>query len=380
MAKKKKQVKAKEPITIRFKELSNGNKSIYLDCYLNGKRSYEFLKMYLIPENNEAAKVQNKNTMQAANAIKSERIIELTNGQAGITNSPSLSKTLLTEWLLIYQQSLIRDGKSYGGGIYNTVKMLDEYKKGVRLKDVDKAFCIGFIDYTRNKHRTKAGKPLSGVTVANYARAISCALNKAVRDGILMQNPMRSLSASERPQIPPSSREFLTIEEVKTLSRTECERPVIKQAFLFACFCGLRISDIISLTWEKIRTDKGRLVCNIVMQKTKEQLYLPLNKEAVKWLPTKGEAKPTDRVFDLPKATSIDKYLHIWVAKAGITKHVTFHVSRHTFATMMISLGADLYTVSKLLGHTNIKVTEVYAKLVNEKKFEAVDLTDGVFE
>ena len=115
------------------------------------------------------------------------------------------------------------------------------------------------------------------------------------------------------------------------------------------------------------------------MKKTKEQLYLPLSKEALKWMPERGGAKDQDKVFALPSDSCVYKYLQQWVKKAGITKHVSFHVSRHTFATMMISLGSDLYTVSKLLGHTNIKITEVYAKLVNKKKFEAVDLVNDVF-
>ena len=59
---------------------------------------------------------------------------------------------------------------------------------------------------------------------------------------------------------------------------------------------------------------------------------------------------------------------------------VLFHTSRHTFATMMLTLGADLYTVSKLLGHTSVKMTQVYAKIVNKKKDDAVNLTNGLFD
>ena len=84
MARPKKQTRAKEPVRIRFKELSNGNKSIYLDIYRDGKRSYEFLKLYLVPEKSQVAKVQNEQVMAAANAIKSQRIIELSNNTAGI--------------------------------------------------------------------------------------------------------------------------------------------------------------------------------------------------------------------------------------------------------------------------------------------------------
>lgn len=376
---KKKPIKAKEPIRIRFKAIANGNKSIYLDCYHNGKRSYEFLKLYLIPETTEAAKVQNANTMQAANAIKAQRMIELANNQAGIKANTQLSKMLLVDWMQVYQKSLIRDGKTYGATINNTIKMINEYQKGILLKDVDKVFCIGIIDYMRNKYRMSNGKPLSAVTIANNTRALSCALNKAVRDGVINQNPLHTLSASEKPQIPQSKREFLSIEEVKALISTDCDLPIVKQAFLFSCFCGLRVSDVEALTWGMISKDNGNYVCNIVMKKTKEQLYLPLSKEALKWLPNRGEAKDQDNVFPLPSDSCVYKYLQQWVKAAGITKHVSFHVSRHTFATMMISLGSDLYTVSKLLGHTNIKVTEVYAKLVNAKKFEAVNLVNDVF-
>ncbi len=380
MARRKKQTKAKEPIRMRFKAIANGNKSIYLDCYQSGKRTYEFLKLYLIPETDEAAKVQNQNTMQAANAIKAQRMIELANGQAGIKANPQLAKMKLTDWMQVYQKSLIRDGKTFGSAIDNTIRMLDEYCESVMLKDVDKTFCIGFIDYIRNKYKTSTGKPLSAVYVANLTRALSCALNKAVRDGLMTQNPLHTLSSTEKPQIPPSKREFLTVEEVKALIATECEMPMIKQAFLFACFCGLRISDVEALTWDKITSDNGRLVCNIMMKKTKEQLYLPLSKEAAMWMPQRGNAQPADKVFSLPSESCVYKYLKLWVEAAGITKPISFHCSRHTFATMMLTLGADLYTVSKLLGHTDIKVTEVYAKLVNEKKFEAVSLTDGIFE
>ena len=101
---KKKPIKAKEPIRIRFKAIANGNKSIYLDCYHNGKRSYEFLKLYLIPETTEAAKVQNANIMQVANAIKAQRMIELANNQAGIKANTQLSKMLLVDWMQVYQK------------------------------------------------------------------------------------------------------------------------------------------------------------------------------------------------------------------------------------------------------------------------------------
>ena len=77
----------KEPVRVRYKTLSDGSQSVYLDIYRDGKRQYEFLKLYLIPETNAAAKAQNKATLAAVNTIKSQRIIELTNGVAGLKNT-----------------------------------------------------------------------------------------------------------------------------------------------------------------------------------------------------------------------------------------------------------------------------------------------------
>ena len=110
------------------------------------------------------------------------------------------------------------------------------------------------------------------------------------------------------------------------------------------------------------------------MQKTKEPLYLPISDQAMKWLPQKGEAIDSDLIFPLTHEGTINKILQQWAKAAGVTKHISFHVSRHTHATMMLTLGADLYTVSKLLGHKNIATTQIYAKIVDKKKEEAISL------
>lgn len=115
------------------------------------------------------------------------------------------------------------------------------------------------------------------------------------------------------------------------------------------------------------------------MKKTQKTLYLPLSGEALKWMPERGEAKDTDKVFYLPYPTYINVVLKTWAQNSGINKTITFHTARHTFATMMLTLGADLYTTSKLLGHTQVKTTQIYAKIVDKKKDEAVNLVNDVF-
>lgn len=376
MAKKKQTKKAKEPIRIRFKQLANGNQSIYLDCYREGKRSYEFLKLYLVPEIDETTKQQNQNTLQAATAIKSQRLIDMANDEAGITKASQRSKMLLIDWMRYYSGQKLKNGQSdaFSKQIDKAIRHLILYKGDkVTMKDVDKAYCLGFIDYLN-------GLQMANVTTAGYFRCLNCALNLAVKDEILPYNPITKISSDQRIKIPESTREYLTVDEVKTLIGTDCINEATKRAYLFSCFCGLRYSDIKALTWGDVLLDGEQYRVKIVMVKTQKTLYLPLSKEALRWMPKRGGAKDTDKVFTLPSQCYLNVVLRTWAANSGLTKHVTFHTARHTFATLELTAGAELYTVSKLLGHTQVKTTQIYAKIIDKKKDEAVNRLSSLFE
>ncbi len=362
-----------------MKPLSNGSKSLYLDIYRNGKRSYEYLKMYIIPEVDNNARKQNIATMTAANAIKSKRIIEMTNGEAGIKTPGDKPKMLLSEWMQQYMDNQESRGKKGLHQVKVAMQILKDYAgEHVTMEDVDKTFCKGYIDYLLTEYQPQ-GKPISRFTAQNYYRVLNCALNAAVRADIIKVNPSNKLDNSEKIRRPESKREYMTIEEIRALMTTPMEYPAVKNAYLFSCFCGLRISDIIGLKWKNVYIDNGQYRLEVVMQKTKEPIYLPLSQEALRWMPERGEKTAEDHVFDLPTPTYINVILKPWAKAAGIDKHFTFHTARHTFATMMLTLGADLYTTSKLLGHADVKMTQVYAKIVNRKKDEAVNLVNGLF-
>ena len=222
------------------------------------------------------------------------------------------------------------------------------------------------------------GKLIAASTRNTYYQILNGALNAAVRAKRMLRNPFNEMDKSEKPKMPESVRSYMTIEEVRALIATPIQNEEVKRAYLFSCFCGLRISDIVGLKWQDIFLDNGQYRLSVAMQKTKEPIYLPLSNEALKWIPEQGNKTGNDFVFHLP--VHINVYLKPWAVKAGITKHFTFHTARHTFATMMLTLGADLYTVSKLLGHTSVKMTQVYAKIVNKKKDDAVNLTNGLFD
>ena len=380
MPRVRKPAKVKEPIRLRMKELSNGSKSLYLDIYRNGKRSYEYLKMYIIPEVDDNARRQNKATMIAANAIKSKRIIELTNGEAGIKRADDKEAMFLLDWMNTYMENQQKRGKKDGHQIKVAIQILKDYAgERVTMEQIDKEFCQGYIDYLLTEYRP-AGKPVSRFTAQNYYRVLNGALNAAVRADVIKVNPFTKIGNSDKIRRPESKREYMTIEELRTLIATPMKNEAVKQAYLFSCFCGLRISDIIGLKWGNVYVDNGQYRLEVVMQKTKEPIYLPLSPEALRWMPERGDKTSEDSVFDLPSTTHINILLKPWAKAAGIDKKFSFHTARHTFATMMLTLGADLYTTSKLLGHTDVKMTQVYAKIVNRKKDEAVNLVNGLFD
>lgn len=385
MARAKKINRESSFVTLRTKPVSKGRQSYYLDIYKDGQRKYEFLKLYLVPATNEAAKIQNANTEQAAKAIRNQRELEIIQGKGGLA-PVSNSKLLLLDWMEEYRKIKLATGQSNERAlsVEKVIAHLKAYAgEKTKLSAVDSDFCKGFVAYlgnaTSGKHKQNP-KPLASSTANAYFQLFTSALNEAVRQKKIATNPVLYLSREDKKPIKAekSNRTFLTIEEVKQLAATDFKNESIKQAFLFACFTGLRISDIRNLTWGNIVERNGSFFVTITMQKTREPLTIKLNKQAAKWLPQKNATK---EVFDLPVYNAIinDK-LKRWAKKAGIEKSLCFHMSRHTFATMELTLGADLYVVSKLLGHNDVSVTQIYADIINKKREEAVDLMDSAFE
>ena len=379
----------KEPVKIRFRELKNGNTSIYLDIYVNGVREYEFLNIYLRPEKERADRLWNKEQLRLANAVKAERIVSIQNGEFGFKDIKRARKLNFITYLESMAETYEANGQTACGVLTRSaIRRLVDYKgKVVPFSTVTKEYLIGFIDYLNNerydfdkKDNKKEGKPrrLSGVYKEALFARVMVALNKAEREGIILKNPGKSIDASLKPRAEEKSRAYLTLEEVKKISETEY-RPKndVKPAFMFACFTGLRYSDIYKLTWGEMSIGPdGKLRLDTKMKKTGKDLYLPLSDNAIAWLPDRENAPDNARVFyRLPdQVGNADARLHTLIRNAGIKKPVSFHVARHTFATLTLTYGADLYTVSKLLGHANMRTTQIYAKIVDENKRKAVNL------
>lgn len=377
---RKKNIKLKEPVRIRFKELANGSKSIYLDIYNNGQRSYKFLKLYLLPEINANIREQNRTTMAAAEKIKSQYIIELTENKAGLRHTSKRAKMLFSEWIDTYIKKR-SDAGMRGMRVYETIKRIIRlYRPKALLGDIDKEFCLGLIRFLSSEYKTSKDKPLSLRTQSNYMCYFSTVLNAAVREEVIPENPVMKISENDKVKVPDSMREFLTIEELRLLIATECRNELVKRAYLFACYCGLRFSDVIRLCWGDIVQDGDRWRVGIRMKKTGSIHYFTLSHQAREWLPERNDDKMESQPFaGLPAENNVNRHLRKWTAQAGIKKHITFHTSRHTFATLLLTLDVDLYTTSKMLGHRNVKTTQIYAKIIDKKKEAAVDRIDEIF-
>jgi len=156
------------------------------------------------------------------------------------------------------------------------------------------------------------------------------------------------------------------------LAETPCDRPILKSAALFSALTGIRHCDIQKLKWKEIQVVGEQIRLNFTQQKTKGVEYMPISEQAYQLCGEPG--KPEQLIFeDLPDPSWISGPLKRWIKSAGITRNITFHCFRHTYATLQLAGGTDIYTVSKMLGHTNVRTTQIYAKVVDEKKQKATN-------
>lgn len=208
---------------------------------------------------------------------------------------------------------------------------------------------------------------ISKNTAATYFSIFKAALKQAFVDGYLTVDLSAKIKGIQEQE---SRREYLTVEELNTLAGTPCERDDLKRAALFSALTGLRHCDIQKMRWKEIQIDGDNARLNFTQQKTKGVEYMPISAQALQLCGEQGQAEQL--IFeDLPDPAWISKPLKRWIEAAGISKRITFHCFRHTYATLQLSSGTDIYTVSKMLGHTNVKTTQIYAKVVDEKKEKA---------
>lgn len=372
-----KSIKSKEAVKLRERDIRSGGKTLYLDIYINGKREYEYLRLYLKPEKNKADKEANKKTLQLANAIKAQRLVEIQSGRFNF-RQPTSSVLFFDYFLSLANQKKAQTSKESWLHCYNYMRMYEK-RQNIKISDIDSRWVKGFRTFLDKRvnawdsDKRKNNRPqaeLKSSTKALYFQKLVACLNQAVKDELIQFNP-----AANAPKFDATSEErvYLTIDEVRLLSQTESQHPELRRAFLFSCLTGLRWSDIVALKWSNLRKENNTTRIIFTQQKTRNLEYLDISEQASALLDW-GDHNPRDAVFRLQMSGAMANYnIRLWAAAAGIKKHITFHTGRHTFATMMLTLGTDIYTVSKLLGHRDLKTTQIYAEIIDHKKRDAVN-------
>lgn len=351
-------------VTVRKRPIQNGQVSLYLDFYpairhpKTGKPTRrEYLGIYIYANPTEKFQVEyNKTMIRNAELIKCRRTESIINEEFGF-----LDKSKGKESFLEYFRSKMGNGDNYRN--WSTAyKHFEKYCNGsCTFDELTVEYCQGFLSYLLEQ-TTQSKTKMMASTANNNLNKLKCVVRQAFEDGRIKENIAVKLKHAKEAD---THREFLTLDEVKMLANTPCEKPVIRSAALFSCLTGLRISDIIRLQWENIeKAADGGWCMHIVTKKTKTEAVLPLSEEALALCGERGEGQ----VFVGLTQTILPLYLKDWIKSAGITKHITFHCFRHSYATLQLAAGTDLYTISKMLTHSNVSTTQVYADVVSGLK------------
>ncbi len=344
-------------INIRKRKRSDGSYSLYLDIHFNAIRKRETLKGFYLTGNTNS----DKQMMQAAEAIAAKRTMQLAMAEYDFTYVYAKEEQFIPFYLSI--------GEKHGlMKRHNVQGIINKISPGLRFKDINEAWAERFIAYMRKPViicKGKEPRPYSEATIYSCIGSVKTVLNIAVKKGIINRNPLTGLELKRIKII----KEYLTLGEVTRLYDTECEYPEVKRAFLFACFSGLRLGDVIALRYSDIR--EGEIA--VIQEKTKGQVSIPLTPTLKTLLEDVTVLNASGKVFNMPNKTTANNALKNWVVAAGITKKVSFHTSRHTFATLLVYYSRDIFTASKLLGHSDVKITQVYAKLIDDAKITAMN-------
>ena len=356
-------------VTLRQRE-KNGKIHFYLDYYHKGKRKMEYLGLHLIPKPKTSAdRASNNKTKELAQSIWAKRQIEFQNGIYGFNDLEKMNTSFIKYFEILVNKRYTSHG-NYGNWKSALLHLKKYSPNDIKFSEIDHKWLDGFKEYLINDAEKKNEEKLSANSQSSYFNKVRAALKQAVKDGIIIKNPAENIDGIKEEE---TKREFMTLEEVRKLATTDCEIPVLKKAFLFSCLTGLRFSDIQKLVWSEIQhSEKSGYFIRFKQKKTKGQETLPISEDAYNLL---GERQSNDdRVFvGLEYSDSNNYKLRTWMLKAGIERKITFHAGRHTFAVLQLTFGTDIYTVSKLLGHKSLKTTEIYAKIIDQKKTDAVN-------
>ncbi len=356
-------------VSLLRRQITNGRLSLYLDFYpaiRNPKTMKmtrrEYLGIYIFEKpKNEMERDFNSQMIEKAEAIRCLRVTSLINDKFDFLDHEKLRGDFLE-----YFKKLSQKKHKKWQIVY---KHFHNFVKGhCTFGDVTIEMCKEFGEYLLHAHQLRlTHRVISKNSAAGYFSTFRGLLKMAYRDKLIRENINDFMDKIGKDDV---KKQYLTMYELKQLAATPCDIPVLKRASLFSCLTGLRLSDVLNLKWEDVQIAPDQDYClRIRTQKTQTEAILPISQETFELCGEKSEGT----VFKGFTRSMANYPLKKWIKEAGITKAITFHGFRHTYATLQIAMGTDIYTVSKMLTHKNVSTTQIYADLVCEKKRETAN-------
>lgn len=380
-------LKGGRKVYLRGRALKTGNVSLYLYSNDGGNVFRQTLNEILIPEETLAQKNQNAETLNRAR-LKAEKIDgDVSRELAGLPQKRQ-TNILLTDYITMLMEQAKSEGrKTRWYELQSLCNHVAKCNSKIRLSNADAKFVRDFIKYAETEavdaHYTKKEPKKKGVsenTRWTWCRNLKSVFQTAIRAKLISRNPFVELERKELPHVQLDRRDYLDIEDVRKLMAAECNSSEVKRVFLFCCFVGMRYGDVRKLTWRELGRDDNGLFVSTIQEKTHDHLKAYISKIAEGYLPERNDAPDDARVFKLPNNTYCNKVVKEWAKNAGVKKHLTFHMSRHTAATMLLNLDTSLEVVAKQLGHKRTATTEIYAKIIGRTQSAAINKQDDLFK
>lgn len=349
MGNKVKTIATQSKISLRLKRIKDGKWTFFIDDNSKSKRTQKSIGIYLDGDKVSDA-VRKQNALIVFNTYCNTAFADANN----IWNN----KALIT--LVEYYIKFI-DNISYKEHYRNSLKhIVNFFGSKKHIQDVTEQDVELYIVYLQSK--------LKDATVISYRGFLVRVLRQAYKDK-LVPILIQPKSVKNRNKY---NKKYLTVPEVKKLLEVMNRDNPYELAFMFCVFTGLRISDVQNLKWESIRNNS--LI--ITQKKGNKQNVIPLSEMAMSLLPDKS----SDKVFGYMSRDIVKQKLLAFTQRAGLNVTITFHASRHTFATMLINQNVNALTVKELLGHSTLDMTMIYAQIDDNQKKYAVKTLDDLYE
>ena len=371
------------------KVLSDGRESLFLDHYLgfsisissntgkeykrvNNKREYLKLYLWQAPRT-PLERQQNKETLELAKKIRFEREQEMKAGELGYRLEKKDNINFLDYFQNYIDNYQKKDIRVIMMALGKFKSFLSEkhpvYANFIKPNNLNRDLMLEFVEY------------LQSICVGEGAHTIFQRFKKVVKyaeeHDVIYKNPCNGITCKIDDQV--IKKDILSIEEIEMLLNThyQDQNPDIRRAFIFCLYTGIRFCDVVELRFSNV--DYSNRLLSFEQNKTSghskaSNVVIPLNDGLISLIGHPSSPDNMDEViFKLPSHTMCLKALRHWTARAGITKHITWHCARHSFAVNILNNGANIKTVASLLGHSGLKHTEKYTRAVDKLKEDAIN-------